>query len=103
VFQLVKAFNGQEALVQIRLENVKPDLVLCDLKMPVMDGFEFIKVLRGEQGLEFKDVPVLVLSGNKDPESLKRAIELGIQGYLVKPVMIKDLISRMTHALSSSK
>ena len=89
--------------MQLRLGNVKPDLVLCDLKMPVMDGFEFIKVLRGEQGLKFKDVPVLVLSGSKDSESLKRAIKLGIQGYLVKPVMIKDLISRMTHALSPSR
>jgi len=48
VSKIVKAFNGQEALVQLRLENVKLDLVLCDLKMPVMDGFEFIKVLRGE-------------------------------------------------------
>ena len=101
VLKIVKSHNGKEALVQLSIGNIKPDLILCDLKMPVMDGFQFLEVLRGEHWLEFKGTPVLVLTGSKDVASLNKAIELGIHGYLVKPVMINDLISRMKYALSS--
>lgn len=98
---IVTASNGQEALVKLRLGEILPNIILCDLEMPVMNGFEFLENLRGDQGLEFKETPVLVLTGHKDEESIKRAIKLGIHGYLVKPVTKEDLVKRITFALTS--
>ena len=99
--KVVTAQNGQEALVKLRLREIEPDVILCDLEMPVMDGFEFLATIRGEQGLDTSDTPVLVLTGHKDEESTRKAIKLGIHGYLAKPVKQEDILKRITHALTS--
>ena len=99
--KISKVVNGQEALVKLRLGDVKPDLIICDLKMPVMDGFEFIEIIRGHRGLEFKDIPILVMTGSAKQESLSKVIKLGIHGYLVKPVTQEELRKQISHALTS--
>jgi CheY-like chemotaxis protein len=74
------AANGREALSH--METRRPDLVLLDLVMPVMDGMAFLRVLRRRP--EWKDVPVIVVSGVVDRHQVVKVAELGVQDYLLK-------------------
>ncbi|AKU99135.1 response regulator [Labilithrix luteola] len=77
-YRTVTANNGLEALDRIRAEV--PQLVLLDMKMPVMDGWEFAKALREEHG---RKIPIVVITAKEDLQL--RADELGAEGDLGKP------------------
>jgi len=81
-YSVVEAGNGKEAL-EIYLGN-RPDLVLIDVVMPVMDGYEAARRMRESQPEEW--VPIIFLSSKEDDQDLNRAIEAGGDDYLVKPV-----------------
>ena len=81
------AMNGQEALD--KLSTVQPDLILLDVRMPVMDGLEFLRMLR--QGA-FSNTLVVMLSGFSDFAYAKEAIKYGVEAYLNKPVDENELI-----------
>lgn len=83
--QISKAANGMEALNLFRSENFNPSIILLDLNMPKMDGFEFIKAF---SKLNFsKRVPLVVVVSSSDNESDRSRIRsLGIKHYLTKPV-----------------
>ena len=74
------AHDGAEALEKVAA--LKPDLVLMDLKMPRVDGFEFLEWLRREPGL--KIIPVVVFSSSNLPEDVHRAYALGANSFVVK-------------------
>lgn len=76
-----EAASGREALKLMRERPV--DLVLLDLVMPEMDGFQFLKQLKGDNLL--RDVPVVVVSGSEDMESVTRCISMGATDHLSKP------------------
>ncbi len=78
--QVFEAVNGKEALKAV--DTAVPDLVLTDLDMPVMDGFDLISALR--QRNETRDVPIVVLSTRGSEEDRRRAAEAGADAYLVK-------------------
>jgi uncharacterized protein (TIGR02266 family) len=93
------AANGQEALKRLG-QKPRPDLILTDLYMPVMDGFGLVEAMRGEKDLV--DLPVLMISaGGADARA--RAIECGVDVYLQKPVQFSDIMStvRMLLAVES--
>lgn len=78
-FQVVgTASNGQEALEMCRKEN--PELVLMDIRMPVMDGVLGTKVIKSH----FKDIKVVILTTFKDDEYIKEALKSGAEGYILK-------------------
>ena len=77
----LKAKDGLEAVVQFELEE--PDLVLMDLMMPVMDGYEATRRIKALAGDRF--VPVIVLTAMSDPVSLSRSVEAGADDFLIKP------------------
>jgi PleD family two-component response regulator len=79
-FETRSAENGLKALTLAAAS--KPDLVILDLAMPVMDGFTFLTRLRASDQL--KSVPVLILTGNQQRASVVRALSLGVSGYLLK-------------------
>ena len=81
------AVNGQEALE--KLPAIKPDLILLDVKMPVMDGLEFLRKLRKS---EFSDTFVVMLSGFSDFEYAREAMKYGVRDYLTKPVDDDEII-----------
>ena len=72
--------NGQQALLQVLTD--KPDVVLLDLFMPLMDGMSFLEVVRSYLRLE--SLPVVVVTGLEDDPKLDRMRELGIHGTLIK-------------------
>jgi CheY-like chemotaxis protein len=94
-FAIQQARNGQEAL-EI-LEKVSPSLILLDLMMPVMDGWEFAEKMR--RRVDWSQIPVIVLSADRNIGG--RARELGALGYLAKPFELSALLSLVQSSLSS--
>jgi len=80
-FRIESANDGQHGLE--RMHEVKPDLLITDINMPKMDGFELIEAVR--QVPEFKGVPILVLSTEFSDEKKARAREAGATGWITKP------------------
>ena len=86
-YRIVAAYDGQEALDRIRKHL--PDLVLLDLNMPHMDGFEFVAALKADSSLP--SIPVIFLTSVEDGDA--RGKELGAVGYVTKPVRADRLLS----------
>jgi CheY-like chemotaxis protein len=89
-FVVTAARNGVEALAEV--QRHKPEAILLDIEMPVMDGRTFFRELRGRD----VDVPVLILSAN-NPRRVQR--ELGAQGYIGKPFDADDLVEAVTRVV----
>ncbi len=87
-FQVICADNGRIGLELV--QSCHPDLVLSDIKMPEMDGYEFLKALR--QTVDMAALPVVLLTGEMVPISLSQSRQLGINDYLTKPVEVSLLI-----------
>jgi CheY-like chemotaxis protein len=84
-FTFAVAGNGQECLEMMAKENF--DLILLDLQMPVMDGYEALSAIRGGAlGPEHAEKPVIVITADATPESRERAFALGANEYMTKPV-----------------
>jgi len=82
--------NGKEALLHLEKSNDKPvDLILLDINMPVMDGFEFLSHIRADA--RFEDIPVIICSTSNDAQDKARASDLGADGYVEKPVRLSKL------------
>ncbi|NJN66470.1 MAG: response regulator transcription factor [Chloroflexaceae bacterium] len=90
--RVVSASNGQEALERAREDM--PDVVLLDIMMPEMDGFETLRRLR-----EFSPVPVLILTAKDEEEDRIRGLELGADDYIGKPFSHRELVSRIRAVL----
>ena len=87
-FKVEQASNGKEALDKVN-SGFKPDLIITDLNMPVMDGLEFIKNVRSV--LRF--TPILILTTESEQSKRDVAKKLGATGWLVKPVSGTDLVN----------
>jgi two-component system chemotaxis response regulator CheY len=93
-----EANEGATALKELQL--FPPDLVICDLSMEPIDGIVFVQMLRNHHDTELRTIPVLILSGKNDLASVKEAASKGINGYLVKPVSLQSLRSRLETIVS---
>jgi len=87
-FELVHVMNGEEALT--RLKDFTPDIIIVDLMLPGMDGFEILQKVR--QDTRFKKTPVMILSNLSKPSDFERAKLLGASKYLVKASSSLDQI-----------
>jgi DNA-binding response OmpR family regulator len=91
-FRVIEAFNGNQAINKAR-SNL-PDLVLLDVMMPDLDGFEVLRVLR-----EVSSVPVIMLTAKGEEEDRVRGLELGADDYITKPFSPRELVSRVRAVL----
>ena len=91
-YEVIQANNGFEALNQVR--DALPDLVILDVMMPNLDGFETLRMLR-----EVSAVPVIMLTVKADEEDKVRGLELGADDYVTKPFSPKELSSRVKAVL----
>lgn len=80
MYHVVSAWNGVEGLRQV--EESKPDLILLDIKMPKMDGMEFLKEINKKYGEGV--IPVLITSNLSSMEQISEGVSLGIRGYFIK-------------------
>lgn len=88
-FTVVCASNGEEALEVLEKQHV--DLIVCDIMMPDMDGYELVKILR-EAG---EMMPVIMVTAREAFEDKKRGFALGADDYMVKPINYEELIWRI--------
>ena len=77
-----------------------PDLVLSDVNMPFLGGFELLSLLRLDE--ETASIPVILLSGHSDDETMSKAMNLGAADFLTKPVTLEDLIGSVKACLAKS-
>jgi CheY-like chemotaxis protein len=87
-YQVFTAQDGLDGLVQAR--HVKPDLILMDVQMPRMDGFETTRKLRSDS--DFQYTPIIALTALAMPHDRERCLEAGMDEYISKPVNLKSLI-----------
>lgn len=98
-YTIITAANGQEALEKVQAES--PDLVLLDIMMPVMDGFEVLARLKADPAT--REIPVIVISASNNLNSVVRGIQLGAEDYLPKPFEPVLLHARISSSLEKKR
>ena len=94
-YAVAVAEDGGKALR--RLQEMRPDAVLLDAMMPVIDGYEVLRKIR--ETPETADIPVIMLTARKQEQDIVMALELGANDYLVKPFIPEELVARLARLL----
>jgi DNA-binding response OmpR family regulator len=90
-YEVATASSGHEALT--RAQMVKPDLILLDIMMPQMDGWEVLKLLRVDDGTS--DIPVAMLSARTEAKDRVQGLQEGAVDYICKPFSLQDLLAKI--------
>jgi len=99
-YDVVAAVDGEDALAKAREDP--PDLVLLDVMMPKVHGFDVLRGLKDDSRL--RDIPVIMLTNLEQPSDMQRAAEGGAFGYLVKSNLdLYDLIAKVAEALAARR
>lgn len=96
---VVTASNGQEGLEKAAAE--RPDLILLDTNMPVMNGHEMLEHLRADQDL--RDIPVIMLTARCEPQDIAAASGHGVSDYVTKPFDFAQLMDKIQAVLANGK
>ena len=97
-FDVISLPNGQEGLKYLEAGNF-PDLIICDLIMPELNGFEFLERIKSS-GF-FDDIPIMILSGREWSKDKIRCFEMGAEDYVVKPFNPSEVIARIKRRLQA--
>lgn len=97
-FEVVTAFDGKEAIEKLK---EKPDLIILDVLMPKMDGFETCEKIRSNK--EFKNIPVIFLTAKSTESDEIKGLNLGADDFIKKPISPKKLIARVKSNLRKSQ
>ncbi len=93
-YGVLEAVNGNEAIAQVK--NAKPDLILLDIMMPEMDGYEVCRRLKADQDTEA--IPVIFITAMNDPDNLVKGFHVGASDYIYKPINLEEVKARVkTH------
>lgn len=98
-FEIVKAKNGQEGLE--KAHEYKPDLIILDILMPYMNGYEVCKILKADK--ETRDIPVLGLTVLREVMDKTKGEECGFDGYITKPFTTEMLIATSEILITQSR
>lgn len=88
---------------QKMIPQVRPDLIITDIKMPVLDGVTFVRNLRADESNPFSEVPIIVATGHTEEKHVKACLEAGVDQFLAKPITGRALAERITRALSPNR
>jgi len=89
--ELVHKVDGEDGLDYLRTDGTqKPCVILLDLNMPRMNGFEFLKYIKDDESL--KKIPVVVLTTSDADQNIVESFEMGVAGYITKPVDYKQFV-----------
>jgi len=94
-YQVIEAVDGEEAIEKAKTEV--PALILLDIYLPKMDGYEVAKRLKGDTGL--KGIPVIALTAHAMKGNREQALAAGCDGYIPKPIDIRELPKQIQHFL----
>lgn len=95
-YEVATASNGEEALTE--LEGDLPDVVVLDVMMPKLDGFDVLKRIRGNPRTE--GLPVILLSARSSQEDIWQGWQSGVDYYMTKPFDVEDLLKFIEHVLN---
>ncbi|MFV5693038.1 response regulator [Flavobacterium sp. LT1R49] len=90
--------DGKEGLDKVK--QFKPNLIICDIMMPIMDGYGFMEK---HQISNYSDIPVIFLTARVERKDEERGLVLGVKGYLKKPFILKELKQLIEYHLSLEK
>ena len=93
------AENGADAIARLAEAKAKIHLIICDIEMPEMGGFEFVRQVRFGATPGYKDVPIVMLTGKDTDKNVEKARFHRINGFLVKPPKVNTLKNAIRHAL----
>lgn len=95
--RVTQAANGEEAVEKALAMDTKPDLIMMDVRMPKMTGYEACRRMKSEENL--KDIPVIFLSAKGQDEEIQTGIEAGAIAYILKPFAPEELNRRIAEIL----
>lgn len=96
---ITEASDGKAGLAE--LARTRPTLILCDVHMKPVDGRQFLKMVRTAKVDWVKNIPIIFLTADANPETVNFAKEFQVNGYLVKPISLKELKGRIDAVLKS--
>jgi CheY-like chemotaxis protein len=91
--------NGREAIAALQSETI--DLVLMDVQMPEMDGFEATIAIRKDEIGRKRHIPIIAMTAHAMPGDRERCLAAGMDGYISKPISVKDLLSQIENTRAS--
>src|SRR5512141_666904 len=92
--ETIEAENGEVGIAKAK--QTKPDLILLDYNMPVMDGYRTLEALKADS--ELRHIPVIMLTTEASAETVVRLIKLGLKDYIAKPFSREDLLKKVNDA-----
>lgn len=96
--EVTEATNGEEALELLLNEKYYPDIILLDLNMPKINGIEFLEILKNNESIKF--IPTIILTTSSNEKDLLACFNLGISGYILKPLKYNEYIEKINLLLS---
>lgn len=103
-FKVISVFNGFEAVKEIKAKSKNIDLILLDLLMPVVDGFQVLEEMQKDQLYNLSSIPVIVLSNLGQDDEIKKSFKLGAADYFVKSQHpIAEVVEKVKSFLEKSQ
>ena len=96
-YRMLEAMDAETGLSLVREHH--PDLILMDIQLPGMDGLSATKIIKTDPDL--KDIPVFALSGFAMESDKEKAADIGLAGYIVKPISVKGLLETLANCFNS--
>ncbi|MFY9243870.1 MAG: response regulator [Polaribacter sp.] len=97
VKSIEEAQNGKQALTLLNDHYDSFDIIISDLNMPKMNGFEFLIELKKNDN--YKNIPIVIMSTSESQSDIKRCLEIGISGYITKPIKYSEYEPKVTSLL----
>jgi DNA-binding response OmpR family regulator len=97
-FEVTVARNGLDGLMQ--LEGLLPDVIVCDINMPELDGIGFVRAIKAKN--ETRKIPVIFLTASNDARHMVDGINVGARFYLTKPFELNELVWKINRVLSGA-
>jgi two-component system chemotaxis response regulator CheY len=94
--RVIEATDGIDALKKLSSEKI--DIILADINMPIMDGLKLVSLVRGNA--TYKNIPIIMITTEGAEEDKKKALALGANAYLTKPIQTQELIKLVNNFLS---
>ncbi len=97
-FRVITAENGQQGVTLTEAE--RPDLILMDMSLPIMDGWEATRILKNS--IHYREIPIIALTAHAMESDKNRAFKEGCDDFDTKPVVLERLLNKMQHLLNRS-
>jgi response regulator RpfG family c-di-GMP phosphodiesterase len=96
--KIIEANNGEDALKLLSNKDNLPDIILLDLNMPKINGIEFLSILKRDDTLKY--IPTIILTTSNNQKDLISCYEIGIAGYVLKPLKYEEYVSKIEKLLA---